>query len=85
MDYNNDIEKFYFTAGQLIEALKTLPSDMPVLIRGQEGGFDNFYHPYVVKMKHETENMFMDGEFQIASKKSKNVFEAIILDRVMRD
>jgi hypothetical protein len=36
---------FHFTVGQLVEILKSLPQDLPVLTSGYESGFENFYPP----------------------------------------
>jgi hypothetical protein len=78
-------EKFYFTVGQLLEILRTLPPELPVLVSGQKSGFENFYHPTVVKMKHEPENWYTDGEFQVAKDSEKDSFDAVVLARVVRD
>jgi hypothetical protein len=81
----NQPEKFWFTVEQLIEILKTLPPGLPVLVSGQKSGFENFYHPFVVKMKHEPENWYTDGEFQVAKDGEKELFDAVVLARVVRD
>jgi len=78
-------KEIYFTVGELIEILKSLPQDMPILTSGYNSGFDNFYHPYILKLKHEPENMYFDGEFQYADKEDKDTFEAVVLQRVFRD
>ncbi|RZB31824.1 MAG: hypothetical protein SRB1_01443 [Desulfobacteraceae bacterium Eth-SRB1] len=77
-------EIFHFTVGQLVEILKSLPQDLPVLTSGYESGFENFYHPEIAKLKHEPENMCYDGEFQVAQD-DEVTFDAIILQRVFRD
>ncbi|MBU4220030.1 MAG: hypothetical protein KKA10_00125 [Euryarchaeota archaeon] len=38
-------EIFHFTVGRLVEILKSLPQDLPVLTSGYESGFENFYQP----------------------------------------
>jgi len=76
---------FHFTVSQLVEILKSLPQDLPVLTSGYESGFENFYHPEIVKLKREAENMYYDGEFQCADKGYKDTFEAVVLQRVVRD
>jgi hypothetical protein len=81
----NKPDKFYFTVGQLAEVLKTLPPDLPVLVSGYESGYENFYQPTVVKMKHEPENPYFDGEFLAAQKGDKETFDAVVLARVVRD
>jgi len=78
-------EIFHFTVGQLVEMLQSLPPDLPVLTSGYDSGYENFYQPEIVKLKHEPENMHDDGEFQFADEQDKNIFHAVILQRVMRD
>jgi hypothetical protein len=75
---------FHFTVGQLAEILKSLPQDLPVLTSGYENGFENFYQPGVIKVKHEPENMYYDGEFQVAEDGDVGTFDAVVLRRVVR-
>ena len=76
---------FHSTVGQLVEFLKTLPQDLPVLTSGYESGFENFYHPEIVELKHEPENMYYEGEFQVAEDVDEVTFDAVVLRRVVRD
>lgn len=78
-------DKFYFTVETLIEVLKEMPSDLPVLVSGYKSGFENFYHPQSVILKHEPDNWFEDGEFQLADEDEPDTFEAVIFGRVNRD
>ncbi|MBW6518117.1 MAG: hypothetical protein K0A89_06415 [ANME-2 cluster archaeon] len=78
-------EEFHSTVGQLVDLLKTLPQEMPVLTSGYEGGFENFYEPVVVKVKHEPENPYYDGEFQVAEEGEEGAFDAVAIRRVVRD
>jgi len=78
-------EIYHFTVGQLVEILKSLPQDLPVLTSGYESGFENFYHPVIVNLKHEAVNMYYDGEFQSADERDEDTFEAVVLQRVVRD
>jgi hypothetical protein len=78
-------EVFPYTVGQLVEILKTLPQDLPVLTRGYESGFENFYHPSIIKVKHEPENMYYDGEFQVAEGDDVGTFDVVAFRRVVRD
>ncbi len=78
-------ELFYFTVGQLVEFLKSLPQDLPVLTSGYEGGFENFYQPDIIKVKHEPENEYYEGEFQVAEDGDEETFEAVVIRRVVRD
>ncbi len=78
-------ELFHFTVGQLIEVLKSLPQDLPVLTSGYEGGFEYFYPPNIIKVKHEPENPYYEGEFQAAEDGDERTFEAVVIRRVVRD
>ena len=73
------------TVGQLVDLLKTLPQDLPVLTSGYENGFENFYQPSIIKVKHEPENMYYEGEFQVAEDGDVGTFDAVVLRRVVRD
>lgn len=76
---------FYFTVAQLIDILKTLPQDLPILTSGYERGFENFYSPEIVSLQHKPENMYYEGAFQAAEDGTPNSFQAVILQREMRD
>ncbi len=78
-------EIFHFTVGQLVEILKSLPQDLPVLTSGYESGFENFYEPDIIKVKHEPENMYYEGEFQVAEDEDEETFEVVVIKRVVRD
>ena len=78
-------EVFHYTVGQLVEILKTLPQDLPVLTSGYENGFENFYQPGIIKVKHEPENPYYDGEFQVAEAGDEETFDAVVIRRVVRD
>ena len=78
-------EAFHFTVSQLVEILESMPQDLPVLTSGYENGFENFYQPGIIKVKHEPENMYYDGEFQVAEGGDKEIFDAVVLPRVVRD
>ncbi|MFU8767842.1 MAG: hypothetical protein ACNA7I_09330 [Candidatus Methanoperedens sp.] len=78
-------EAFHFTVGQLIESLKSLPQELPVLTSGYENGFENFYEPCIIKVKHEPGNPYYDGEFQVAEDGDEETFEAVVIRRVVRD
>lgn len=57
--------KFNLNVGQLIELLQVLPQDLPILTNGFKSGFENIYNPEVVELKHEPENFYHHGEFQV--------------------
>lgn len=75
---------FHFTVAQLIDMLKTLPQDLPVLTSGYESGFENFYSPEIVSLQHVPDNMYFEGAFQAAEDGAPNSFQAVILQREMR-
>jgi hypothetical protein len=68
-------EMFHFTVGQLVDFLKTLPQDLPLLTSGYENGFENFYQPGIIKVKHESENMYYEGEFQNSDEEDQDIFK----------
>jgi len=72
---------YNFTVGELIRILQQYPEDMPVVVSGYESGYDNFYHPFVKKVKHQPENPYYEGEFQI----DESGAEALLLEREFRD
>ena len=43
-------ERFYFKVKDLIERLKELPQDLPVLVSGYESGYENFYEPSICEV-----------------------------------
>ena len=77
-------EPFHSTVGQLVDLLKTLPQNLPVLTSGYENGFENFYEPTIIKVKHEPENPYYDGEFQVAEDGDEGAFDAVVIGRVVR-
>ncbi|KAF5424459.1 MAG: hypothetical protein C5S41_05040 [Candidatus Methanomarinus sp.] len=78
-------ELFHSTVGQLVDILKSLPQDLPVLTSGYENGFENFYQPGIIKVKHEPENMYYEGEFQATEDEDEETFEVVVIRRVVRD
>ena len=82
-------ETFYFTVGELIEVLKSMPQDLPVVTSGYEGGYENSHQPTLMTMTHQPENPYYDGEFQsvreTGSDKDTKTFKAVVLQRVRRD
>ena len=85
MNNENEPGKFYFTVQELIEALKSFPSELPVIVSGYENGFENFYQPTTIKIKHEPENMYVEGEFQPGEEGDEDLFDAVILQRMIRN
>ena len=82
---DNKKDRFHFTVSQLIDVLNSFPQDLPVLTSGYEDGFENFYYPKILELKHEPENMYFSGEFQISDTQDKNRFKAVVISRVVRN
>lgn len=77
-------DTFHFTVSELIEELQKLPADLPVISTGYDSGYENFYQPEIHKLKHEPDNLYPYGEFQLADSDDKDAFDAVILERVVR-
>lgn len=75
-----DKNTYFFTVGELIKILQQYPEDMPVVVSGYENGYENFYHPYVKKVKHLPENTYYDGQFQLDDQGT----EVLLLEREVR-
>lgn len=75
------------TVRELIETLKQMPADLPVLVSGYESGFDKFYNPNTQKLKYMPENSYWDGEYQQpdANDEAVDLTEAVVLQRVVRN
>ena len=77
--------KINYSVAELIEALKKYPQDLPVLVSGYEGGFENILPPIIEKLNHKPENPNWNGEFQIAEEENETDLEAVVLRRVFRN
>ncbi|MCX5900307.1 MAG: hypothetical protein NTX06_06175 [Proteobacteria bacterium] len=73
------------TIRELIDALKQFPEDMSVLTDGYENGYEEILYPEVIVVKHEPENTYYDGEYQIAGKKDGSSIKAVAIFRNKRD
>ncbi|MCD6175757.1 MAG: hypothetical protein J7K65_08360 [Planctomycetes bacterium] len=82
---SNENGKFYFTVGELIEILKSMPQDLPVVVSGYESGYENFHQPSIMTMKHQPDNPYYDGQFQRVNEENDRTFKAVALPRVRRD
>ena len=76
-----DKNTYYFTVGELIKILQQYPDNMPVVVSGYENGYENFYHPYVKKVKHLPENQYYNGQFQL----DDHGTEVLLLEREVRN
>ena len=77
--------KTSYSVAELIEALKKYPQDLPVLVSGYEGGFENILPPIIERLIYKPENQNWDGEFQIAEEENEADLEAVVLRRVFRN
>jgi len=50
------------------------------VVSGYENGYENFYHPYVKKVKQFPENPYYDGQFQL----DDTGMEVLLLEREER-
>ena len=73
------------TIRELIEALQKYPPDMLVLTDGYEAGYEHVMPPKAIQVKHEPENRYYDGEYQMVDKKFSGTIDAIILPRNRRN
>ena len=64
-------EVFHSTVSQLVDFLKTLPQDLPILTSDYESGFENIYPPGIIKVRHEPENRYYEGEIKWVEKTKK--------------
>lgn len=78
-------DKFYYSVGKLIEDLKKMPPDLPILVSGYDSGYDNFYYPEIVRLKHEPDAFEDEGEFQPAAAGEDEAFRAVVLIRADRE
>lgn len=81
----NKSDKYSCSVGQLQEILKAFPADMPVLVSGYEGGYEHFYPPKIIKMKHVPGQPSWDGEFDKVQEEDRDGFDAVVVERVVRD
>ncbi|MCK9269041.1 MAG: hypothetical protein RBR47_11840 [Bacteroidales bacterium] len=75
---------FHYTAGSLMEILKDLPTDMPVVVSGYETGYENIYPPQIMKLTFHPESAYWDGQFRVAEPDESDCFEALVLGREER-
>lgn len=78
-DFDNKI--YYFTVGELRKALQEFPDDLPVVVSGYRSGYENFFHPFVNKIRHFPENFYDEGQFQLDERGT----EVVILQREERE
>lgn len=77
----SDNKIYKFTIAELIKILQQYPEDMPVVVSGYEGGYENFYYPFVKKVNYLPANPYYEGIFQ----PDDNGTEVLILEREVRN
>ncbi len=73
-----------YTVEKLIEELKKLPQDLPVITNGYEGEYENILPPKTITVKFVPDEPWYNGQFQQAEKKEHNAFSAVALEREER-
>ena len=83
---SNEKEKmmFNYKVKDLIEELKKLPQELPVLTDGYEGDYENILKPFISIVKEVKEVPYWDGQFQELNSKNENGIEVLIIQREKR-
>ncbi len=74
--------KVNYTVKELIEALRKLPQDMPILTTGYETGYENIVEPKIIRVEYTEDAEYWDGAFQ--ETEAIEGIEVVILDREVR-
>ena len=75
---------FNYKVKDLIEELKKLPQELPVLTNGYESEYENILKPFVSIIKEVKEAPYWDGQFQELNSKDENGIEVLIIPREKR-
>jgi len=81
----NKEKGFHFTVGEFIEILQSFPPETLILTSGYENGFENILQPILQDMVHKPNNPYYDGEFQPVEEGDREIFNSVILRRVVRE
>jgi hypothetical protein len=73
------------TVGELIKALKQFPEEMKVVTTGYESGYEEILYPEIIEVRHEPENCYWDGEYQVPEKTDPDTFKVVAVFRNRRD
>ena len=74
------------TVAELIKELQQFPPDMPVVVSGYEGGYENMLTPKIEKLEQNPDNPYWEGEFQEQGQlEGGQLIEAVVMQRVLRD
>lgn len=74
-----------YTVSELIAVLQQFPQDLAVVVSGYESGYENLLTPQKAKLENKPENGYWDGEFQTTEHDVKEIMEAVILRRKVRN
>jgi hypothetical protein len=73
-----------YTVTKLIEELKKLPQNMPVVTNGYEGEFENILPPKIISVKFVPNQPYYDGQFQQTDSNDQVTFKAVKIEREVR-
>ena len=67
------------TVKDLIDKLKTLPADVPILVQGYEDGFDGIRTVQEITVARNPDAADYNGEYEEADKKDKDAAPAVVI------
>jgi hypothetical protein len=73
------------TVGELIKALKQFPEEMIVVTNGYESGYEEILYPETIEVRHEPENCYWDGEYQVPENAVPGTLKVVAVFRNRRD
>jgi hypothetical protein len=73
------------TVKKLREILKQFPDDMIVVTDGYETGYEKILLPEIITVRREADNMYYDGEYQVAEEDDRETIEVLIISRNRRN
>lgn len=73
-----------YTVGQLIEALKTFPPDMPIITSGYEDEYENVVLPKKIVVQHQPNQPYYTGQYHACDATDAGSFEAVVIEREVR-
>ena len=74
-------ENHSITVDILIDHLRKLPSDLPVLTHGYKEHFDAILEPVIRDVKYNEENEDFCGMYEMCDEGDEDSFEAVVLFR----
>ena len=73
------------TVKELMDTLKQFPEEMLVLTNGYEDGYTDILNPKIIYVKHNPQNEWYYGDYDLADKKDNNTIQAVGLLRKQRE